>query len=134
METKPMKKILFLSTILLLALGLASCKDKVRDPEAITAYIVNETVLIKQITVHVVVPVTTTDVNDITEIVFNIGSQIYEKHFVTIGTDRYTLTVYIYRSEALYEIDSFFGYQEFKINKDLEHPGLSYDDLIFIVT
>jgi len=129
-----MRKILYTLFILLAAIGLASCSDKVVDPVDVTVQVMSETMVSNQIEVHVVVPIDLSSMTELYEIALSISSQTYEKHFDAIGTDRYIMTIVLYQSSADYTSETAsYGQIVFVINDSITSPGLSIgqNSLIF---
>ncbi|MDO9628839.1 MAG: hypothetical protein Q7I99_02970 [Acholeplasmataceae bacterium] len=124
-----MRKITILLFIFTLLLGLISCKPAVPtvlEPEDITVQVFSETVVGQVISVHVVLGVELSTLDELLEITLSIASQTYEKHFEMIDGRQFTLRVYLYASEAHFTANNnTYGYHNFNINQTLENPGLS---------
>lgn len=122
-----MKKLFYTLFILLIVIGLASCsKDK--DPVDVTVEIVSETLVSRHIEVHVIIPIELSSMAELYEIALSISSQTYEKHFDTIATDRYTMTIVLYHSSAEYTSETpSYGQITFVINDSISTPGLQVD-------
>lgn len=125
-----MKKIITLLFVLTIVLGLISCKPNdptvALEPEDITVEILSETIVGTNINVQVAITIEVETLDELLEITLSIASQIYEKHFEMIDGKFYTLSVYLYQSEAdfISNVNSY-GYHMFNINQSLENPGLS---------
>ncbi len=129
-----MRKLLYSLFIFLTVIGLSSCKAKIIDPIDVTVEVVSETLVSHQIEVHVVIPIDLASMDELYEIALSISSQTYEKHFHTIGTDRYMMTIVLYQSTADYTSKTpSYGQILFIINDSVTSPGLSIgqNDLIF---
>lgn len=125
-----MKKIITLSMIVVSMLLLASCSRA----QEIEVTIANETFTQNEIQVDVIVSENFETIAQVEEIAYQIASQIYEKHFETIGTSSYSMSINLYDSESsLSNEDITYGSLIFDINKKLESPGLSlYRNLLTI--
>jgi hypothetical protein len=106
---------------------LMACGDeKIPEPELLDVTVMNEQLMFRQIHLHVVVPIEVADLDELMEITLDIARQTYEKHFDLIDVKPYTLTVYLYQSQAHYNAENVsYGYHVFNINVSLEQPGLS---------
>ncbi len=128
-----MKKLFYTLFIFLIVISLASC-SKVQDPVDVTVEVVSETLVSNQIQLHVVVPNDLSSMTELYEIALSIGSQTYEKHFDTISTDRYVMTIVLYQSSAEYTSETpSYGQIVFVINDTISTPGLQINQngLIF---
>ena len=119
-----MKKIYGILFIFALIFTLIGCTNN--EVEDVEITIKNEEILSDKINIDVVVPNKIKTIEEIEEIAYNIASQIYEKHFDSIGTSTYLLTINLYDSSSSYDSkDMTYGMITFDINKSLEQPGLS---------
>jgi hypothetical protein len=125
-----MKKILYLVILMSALFALMACGDKeIPEPDLLDVTVMNEELLFQQIKLHVVVPIQVANLDELMEITLDIARQTYEKHFDLIDIKPYTLTVYLYQSEAHYNAENAsYGYHVFDINVSLEQPGLSLSD------
>lgn len=119
-----MKKTLFVLVLLFALVILGSCKD-----EEITDYgvrIVNEAVLSDEINVHAVIDEEVSSLALLTEVALEIAAMTYQKHCATIGFDAFTMTVYLYGSDADVDAETVtYGHQVFEINLNAQTPGIS---------
>ncbi len=119
-----MKKIYGILFIFALIFTLIGCTNN--EVEDVEITIKNEEIFSDKINIDVVVPNKIKTIEEIEEIAYNIASQVYEKHFESIGTSTYLLTINLYDSSSSYDSkDMTYGMITFDINKSLEQPGLS---------
>ncbi|MBN2300158.1 MAG: hypothetical protein JXC31_03110 [Acholeplasmataceae bacterium] len=128
-----MKKTIYLSLLLLMIFGLASCKKGVEAGD-ITVQVVSEIIETDSIDVHLVIPVELNTEAELYEIVMNVASQTYEKYFDTIGSSTYSLIIHCYATSAEYDANTqSYGQLSMMINETITNPGLTLDqnDLTF---
>ena len=119
-----MKKTLRIVMMVALLFGLAACNNS--EPDMFDVTVMNERTGFRTIEVDVVIPETIDDLDDLMEITLDIARQTYNSHFSEIGTDHYTLTIRLYKTEADYDNeDPTYGFHTFDINKTISHPGLT---------
>ncbi len=117
-----MRKYISIFIIMALFIGLVGCN---RGPKDLEITIVNEVVASKEILVDAIVPNNIKTIDELEEIAYNIVSQVYEKHFETIGSSTYVLTLNLYQSQQDYDGgNKTYGTIKFDINKSITLPGL----------
>lgn len=122
-----MKKLFYTMIIFFLSVGLIACKPGVEPKiaEDLTISIASETIVANKIEVHIIIPIELKSIDDLAEIMMNVASQTYEKHFDAINTKKHSMRLYFYSSVADYENNTpVYGNAEFVINKSLTEPGL----------
>jgi hypothetical protein len=108
----------------LLLFGLAACNKSSGDDFDVT--VMNERMGFRTIEVDVVIPEAIDDLDDLFEITLDIARQTYNSHFSDIGTDHYTMTIRLYKTESDYDDrNPTYGSHTFEINETLSHPGLT---------
>ncbi len=118
-----MRKINYFILLLLVVLTFVGCS---KNGDAVDVNIAQETVTFHHIELHVVVPFTIESMAELDELAYSIASQTYERHFDAIGTETYTLDIYLYDSQANYDGASItYGSITFMINETLTSPGLT---------
>jgi predicted small secreted protein len=119
-----MKKAITIIMVLAALIVLVGCNGS--EGDTLDVNVMNERLVFQTIDVHVVIPEPITDMDALVEITTDIARQSYQKNFSTIGTESYTLTVYLYEDEDDYaDEDVTYGYHTFLINKSVTEPGMS---------
>jgi predicted small secreted protein len=119
-----MKKAITIIMVLAALIVLVGCNGS--EGDTLDVNVMNERLGFQTIDVHVVIPEPITDMDALVEITNDIARQSYQKNFSTIGTESYTLTVYLYEDEDDYaDEDVTYGYHTFLINKSVTEPGMS---------
>jgi predicted small secreted protein len=119
-----MKKAITIIMVLAALIVLVGCNGS--EGDTLDVNVMNERLGFQTIDVHVVIPEPITDMDALVEITNDIARQSYQKNFSTIGTESYTLTVYLYEDEDDYaDEDVTYGYHTFLINKSVTEPGIS---------
>jgi predicted small secreted protein len=119
-----MKKAITIIMVLAALIVLVGCNGS--EGDTLDVNVMNERLGFQTIDVHVVIPEPITDMDALVEITTDIARQSYQKNFSTIGTQSYTLTVYLYEHEDDYaDEDVTYGYHTFLINKSVTEPGIS---------
>ncbi|MFP4186949.1 MAG: hypothetical protein ACLFSU_02120 [Acholeplasmataceae bacterium] len=118
-----MKKIITIIMVLVALIALVGCNGG--EDDTFDVNVVNERHGFDTIDVHVVLPEPITDMDALEEITNDIANKSYQDNFSRIGTESYTLTVYLYESEDDYEDDEVtYGYHTYSINKSVSEPGI----------
>lgn len=109
--------------VLAALIALVGCNGS--EGDTFDVNVINERLGFQTIDVHAVVPEPITDMDALLEITNDIARQSYQKNFSTIGTESYTLTVYLYENEDDYDDEVVtYGYHTFLINKSVTEPGI----------
>ncbi len=113
--------------VLAALIALVGCNGS--EGDTLDVNVMNERLGFRTIDVHVVISEPITDMDALLEITNDIARQSYQKNFSTIGTEFYTLTVYLYETEDDYEDeDVTYGYHTYLINKSVTEPGIDSGD------
>lgn len=122
-----MKKAITIIMVLAALIALVGCNGS--EGDTLDVNVMNERLGFRTIDVHVVISEPITDMDALLEITNDIARQSYQKNFSTIGTESYTLTVYLYENEDDYEDENVtYGYHTYLINKSVTEPGMYTGD------
>lgn len=118
-----MKKGIFTLLFFVLTLSLISCQA---DPEPKDIVVIaSQTMSDGSLQAEIVIN-DATSLDELTEIAFNVASQIYEDNFDDIGSKKLTFTLRFYASEDDYQAGQVtYGTLTFDINLSVSVPGLS---------